>query len=64
MLYFAGCISTSTVQKNNKYYILLTLFYAIFRCSHIDNHNILWYIRGIQFFVHRLQVYYLHRTRC
>ena len=31
--------------KNNKYYILLTLFYAIFRCSHIDNHNILWYIK-------------------
>ena len=47
MLYFAGCISTSTVQKNNKYYILLTLFYAIFRCSHIDNRNILWYIRII-----------------
>nr|DAW48531.1 MAG TPA: hypothetical protein [Caudoviricetes sp.] len=31
---------------------------------HIDNHNILWYIRTVQLFVHHLQIYYLHRTRC
>lgn len=39
-------------------------FCAVFRHSYIDNYNILWYMRIIQLFVHHLQVYDLHRTRC
>lgn len=37
---------------------------AIYRNFYIDSHNILWYIKIIQLFVHHLQVYDLQRTRC